>query len=76
MSPRLPRITARELLQALRRAGWEEERQVGSHVRLSHPTKPGLVTVPRHAGAIIKPGTLKSVLQQADLTADQLRELL
>ena len=32
--------------------------------------------VARHAGVIIKPKTLASILDQAGLTADQLRELL
>ncbi len=32
MSPKLPRITAAELLRALRRDGWYEHHQVGSHV--------------------------------------------
>jgi predicted RNA binding protein YcfA (HicA-like mRNA interferase family) len=51
MSPRLPRITAVELLRALKHAGWEPVRQSGSHVTLKHPIKPGTVTVPRHANA-------------------------
>ncbi|MBI2941185.1 MAG: type II toxin-antitoxin system HicA family toxin, partial [Chloroflexi bacterium] len=37
MSPRLPRITAAELLRALRRAGWQQHRQTGSHLHLVHP---------------------------------------
>ncbi len=76
MSPRLPRITAVELLRALRRAGWQPVRQSGSHVTLKHSIKPGSVTVPRHATVIIKPKTLSSILEQAGLTVNELRELL
>ena len=76
MSPRQPRVTAAELLRALRRDGWLEQRQSGSHVLLRHPTKPGRVIVPRHAGKIIKPGTLVSILDAASLTVDELRALL
>jgi len=76
MSPRLPRITAFQLLRALKRDGWEQERQSGSHVILKHPTKKGHVTVPKHARVIIKPKTLESILEQAELTIDDLRELL
>jgi predicted RNA binding protein YcfA (HicA-like mRNA interferase family) len=43
---------------------------------MEHPTKPGKVTVPIHGNATIKPGTLRSALQQAGLTADDLRRLL
>ncbi len=76
MSPKLPRITATELLRALRRAGWEITRQEGSHVQLRHPGKSGRVTVAYHPGATIKPHILKSVLEEAGLTVEGLRELL
>lgn len=74
--PRLPRITAADLLRALRQDGWSSVRQRGSHIQLRHPAKPGLVTVPQHAGAIIKPGILQGILEQAGLTVDEFLELL
>lgn len=73
---RLPRITAAELLRALRKDGWEPERQRGSHLQLAHADKIGIVTVPVHPGEIVKPGTLTSILAQAGLTPDDLRRLL
>ncbi len=76
MSPRLPRITAVQLLRALRRDGWEQVRQSGSHVTLQHSSKQGSVTVPKHANVIIKIKTLVSIMEQAGLTADELRRLL
>ena len=76
MSPKLPRITTRQLLRALSRDGWEQVRQRGSHVQLKHATKPGLVTVPQHVGAIVKPHILESVLEQAGLSAADLTRLL
>jgi len=74
--PRLPRVTAAELLRALRRNGWEEDHQTGSHVILLHPGRPGRVSVPVHSGRTLRLGTLKSILDQAGLTADELRALL
>lgn len=76
MSPRLPRITAKQLIRALQHDGWEIERQEGSHVQLWHPSKQGLVTVAYHPSAIIKLKTLTTVLKQAGWTADDLRRLL
>ena len=76
MSPRLPRVTAAELLRALRRDGWVEARQSGSYVQLTHPAKPGRVTVPRHTGKTIHPTILQSILQQAGLSADELPKLV
>ena len=76
MSPRQPRITAVELLAALRRDGWEIVRQAGSHAQLKHPTKLGRVTVAMHSNRVIDPKALTSALRQAELTLDQLRDLL
>jgi len=76
MSPRLPRITATELMRALRRDGWKQIRQSGSHATLKHPTKSGYVTVPMHMGVIMKLKTLRTILAQAGLTPEDLRALL
>lgn len=76
MSPRLPRITAVDLLRALKRDGWRPMRQSGSHVILHHPTKLGRVAVPKHSHVIIKLKTLASILEQAELTVSDLLELL
>ncbi|MBI3976740.1 MAG: type II toxin-antitoxin system HicA family toxin [Chloroflexi bacterium] len=74
--PPLPRITATELVRALRRAGWEPDHQTGSHLILRHPQRPGRVTVPLHTGRTLRLGTLKTILDQAGPTADGLRDLL
>ena len=75
--PRLPRITAAELMRALLRAGWYKYHQVGSHVFLRHPDRSGMrVTVPVHPGETIKPKTLESILDQAGLSVDEFRDLL
>jgi predicted RNA binding protein YcfA (HicA-like mRNA interferase family) len=77
MSPRLPRVTGAETLRALRRAGWYVDHQKGSHVYLRHADRPGMrVTVAAHTGEMIAPKTLQSILEQAGLSADDLRRLL
>lgn len=73
---RLPRLTGRQVLAALRRGGWEHVRTSGSHHHLRHADRAGLVTVPVHGGEIIYPKFLKSILRQADLSADEFQELL
>jgi predicted RNA binding protein YcfA (HicA-like mRNA interferase family) len=73
--PKLPRVTAREMIRALRRAGWQVTSQAGSHAHLTHPTKPAKVTVPMHGGDL-KNGTLRSILRQAGITPEELRGLL
>jgi predicted RNA binding protein YcfA (HicA-like mRNA interferase family) len=50
----------------LKKDGWIEKDQKGSHLHLLHPEKPGKVTIPKHKGKI-KKGTLNSILKQAGL---------
>jgi predicted RNA binding protein YcfA (HicA-like mRNA interferase family) len=76
LSPRLPRVTAAALLRALQRGGWTVKRQTGGHIHLVYPGRPGLVTLPQHAGETLKELVVASVLKQAGLTAEELRELL
>lgn len=59
-------MTGREVVAALRADGWVLARSKGSHAQYRHPTKPGLVTVPMHAGDL-PIGTLKSIEKQAGI---------
>jgi predicted RNA binding protein YcfA (HicA-like mRNA interferase family) len=64
---RLPRITAEELVRALKRLGFVEVRQSGSHLVLKRAAPPGRVVVPVHPGRILKLGTLKAILDEGDV---------
>jgi predicted RNA binding protein YcfA (HicA-like mRNA interferase family) len=74
--PPLPRITGRELVQALGKLGWVVVAQKGSHAQLKHPSRGGRVTVPLHAVETIGPGLLRSILSQAGVTVEELRAVL
>ncbi len=76
MAERVPAVTAREVVRALARDGWGTRHQTGSHLILQHPTKWGTVTVPMHAGRTLKQGTLKQILRQAGLSAEEFRRLV
>jgi len=76
MSPKPPRITCRQLIRALRRAGFVEQRQRGSHLHMRRESDNRRVTVPVHRGHTVPPGTLRAILRDADITVDELRELL
>ncbi len=52
------------LIKRLKRDGWVQVAQVGSHVQFRHPSKKGRVTVP-HPKKDIPKGTLKSIEHQA-----------
>ncbi len=76
MAARMPRTTASEALRKLRRDGWVIARQRGtSHAILTHPTKPGRVTVPVHVGQSLGPKIMGAILHQAGLTSEEFRKL-
>jgi len=59
-------MQVKDLLKLLKKDGWVEKTQKGSHLQLIHPTKTGKVTVPMHGGDVPK-GTMNSILKQAGL---------
>lgn len=73
MSPRLPVVSGPEVTRALAKAGFEEISQRGSHLKLRHRDGRTAI-VPLHRE--LAPGTLRSILRQAGLSAQELRELL
>jgi predicted RNA binding protein YcfA (HicA-like mRNA interferase family) len=66
-------FTPREVIAKLKRAGFEETRQTGSHLFLRHPDG-RLTFVAIHRGDI-PIGTLRKILKQANLAEDQFKEL-
>lgn len=76
MSPKLPRIACRELIRVLKRAGFEEQRQRGSHLTMRRPSDGRRVTVPVHEGRTIPPGTLRAILRDAGISVEEFHELL
>jgi len=59
-------MNSRDVITALKKDGWYEVNQVGSHKQFKHPTKKGRVTVP-HTNRDIPIGTLKSIEKQGGL---------
>jgi predicted RNA binding protein YcfA (HicA-like mRNA interferase family) len=66
-------FTPREVIAKLKRAGFEEVRQTGSHLFLRHADG-RLTFVSIHRGDIPL-GTMRKILKQAHLTEDQFKEL-
>lgn len=72
---RLPRLRAKQLIQALERAGFVLERTRGNHVRMKHPD--GRITsVPAHPGESIGPGLLRSILRDIEISVEDFVKLL
>lgn len=73
----LPALNARKVIKALKRAGFSEDRQKGSHVILINSKTNKRAVVPVHAGKTIKKPLLKSIIENdAGLTIEQFLDLL
>ncbi|HNW38217.1 MAG TPA: type II toxin-antitoxin system HicA family toxin [Methanosarcina vacuolata] len=60
-------MKVREVIKLLEVDGWYLVATKGSHRQYKHPTKPGRVTIAGHSGDDLAPGTLNSILKQAQL---------
>lgn len=74
MSPRLPRLTGRQLGRVLERAGWQLDRTTGSHFIYVHSPTQRTLSVPQH-NRVMSIGTLSRLLKQADISRDELDRL-
>jgi predicted RNA binding protein YcfA (HicA-like mRNA interferase family) len=59
-------MNSRDVIKELRKDGWYEVNQVGSHKQFRHAKKKGRVTVP-HPKRDIPMGTLQSIEKQAGI---------
>lgn len=76
MSPKLQRVKPRELVRALKNAGFSEQQQRGSHLRMWRGIDKRLVIVPMHPGKDVPTGTLRGILRDADISPEEFLELL
>lgn len=72
---KLPSPTGDELITALQKIGFTIVRQRSSHVRMK-PADARVVTTPVHTSKTIGKGLLMKILRDADLTKDELIDLL
>ncbi|HKY03983.1 MAG TPA: type II toxin-antitoxin system HicA family toxin [Blastocatellia bacterium] len=71
----LPRISGREAVKALKKIGYEQDRQRGSHIILRQTGYPHRrITVPDHKE--IAKGTLRAIIREAGLTVEEFSALL
>ena len=75
MSRRSPRVTADEIIRVLEKIGFTLARQSGSH-KIYKSSTGKRVTIPYHKGKVLHPKVLASVLKDADLSREDLKNLL
>jgi predicted RNA binding protein YcfA (HicA-like mRNA interferase family) len=60
-------MKVRDIIKLIEADGWYRVPAKGGHRQYKHPTKPGRVTIAGHPSHDLAPGTLNSVLKQAQL---------
>lgn len=69
--PRMPQVTARELISFLKSQGFVEDRQSGSHLTLRHDGRKISVTIPVHTGADMGRGLAVRILKDAGFSIEE-----
>lgn len=71
----LPLISGRKLCKVFKKIGYSIDHQAGSHIILRHENPPyRRLTIPDHKE--IAKGTLRSIIRQAGITVDELKQLI
>lgn len=63
-------MKVREVIRLIEDDGWYQVTMRGSHRQYKHPDKPGRVTIAGKPSDELAPGTLNSILKQAQLEID------
>ena len=72
---KIPVVSGRQLMKALKKIGYELDHQKGSHMILRHRQPPHRrLTIPDHKE--ITKGTLRNILREGGLTVEELVSIL
>jgi len=69
----IPVLRPREVIKILKRFGFDETRQKGSHKQFRHPDGRG-TTVPVHGGRDIAPTLLRKIASDIDMSVEDFLE--
>ncbi len=72
--PKLPIISGKDFIKVLKKIGFREEHQTGSHIILRRPEDALSVSVPNHSE--LDKGTLNSLMKSVGLSRENLMKLL
>jgi predicted RNA binding protein YcfA (HicA-like mRNA interferase family) len=64
-------LKVRDVIRLIEEDGWYLLVIQGSHRQFKHPNKPGRVTIAGHPNDDLAPGTLNSILKQAQVDKPQ-----
>jgi predicted RNA binding protein YcfA (HicA-like mRNA interferase family) len=70
MSHRIPSLAAKDIIFVLKKLGFVEDRQKGSHKVFIRAADQRAVVVPWHSGDL-KQGTIRSIIKKAGLSVEE-----
>ncbi len=76
MTRKLPSATGKQVARAAQQMGFGLRRQRGSHAIYIRPKDQARVVIPIHGGSVLKPKTLRGIIQDLKLTVEEFRKLL
>lgn len=73
---KFPIVTAKKLIKVLKKKGFQEDRQAGSHLILVHPITDKTISVPVHPGKTLGRGITLGILKDAEISREEFLRLL
>ena len=73
---KIPALTAKKVIRALKASGFVEDRQKGSHLILIHLKTKARTVVPVHSGKTLKKSLVQAIIGDAQLTTEEFLKLL
>ncbi|MBI2551847.1 type II toxin-antitoxin system HicA family toxin [Candidatus Uhrbacteria bacterium] len=74
--PKVPPLQAKEVVRALKRLGFIEDRQKGSHLVMWNPKTGARTVVPMHFGKTLKRGLLFGIIKDAQVSTEEFTKAL
>jgi len=74
MSPKPPLLSGRALVKIFKKLGYEKISQKGSHIKLKNHETESTVIIPNHKE--VDRWTLKTILQQAEISEEEFKKYL
>ena len=71
----LHNLKPERVIKAFERAGWKNEGQRGSHMKLTKEGSEYVLSIPVHKGKPIKQGLLRDQIKKAGLTVEEFLKL-
>lgn len=68
---KIPSVSSSDLIRLVKRFGFVEQRQKGSHLHLKRQSDNRRITIPVHKGRNIPKGTLTSILKDAGISTEE-----